>query len=99
MWPITDPIEAVQQYNTRAECGCWYKVSAWTLVGAVNEQARVDVDINISPYRMQRCFRHMKIGDEEVVDGIVEEMKIKLSTSKDLSVENSGERKNFPLTP
>lgn len=47
-WPITDKIDEVLKFAHKAPCGCRY----W-----IDPSCNC---LNVSPYRMQRCFTHMK---------------------------------------
>lgn len=98
MWPIINtPIEDITQYSHRATCGCWYSISAWTIGVKPDYTPTTELTIAVSPYRMQRCFRHMKIPNVVIAESIFDELSTRLSTG----VENFSAVKklsSYPLT-
>lgn len=62
-WPTT--WDSLRAYRQKAPCGCRYR---GVRVGHV-------IDVKVSPNRMQRCFRHMRVDAEQVRGELLEPLK------------------------
>lgn len=63
-WPTT--LAAALPYNNhRAPCGCRYCVT----------MTDDEFTVHVSPNRFQRCFRHMKVPDGDVVAELLEPLR------------------------
>lgn len=62
-WPTT--WGSLRAYRQKAPCGCRYTT---VVIGSV-------INIEVSPNRMQRCFRHMRATAEQVGEELLKPLK------------------------